>query len=68
MRDSGTREIAFLCGDAEGFPPELPRETSLSEVRTEPLLPYLRDTTLYVSHVPSIMYAWNQGYRSELIA
>ena len=23
LRDSGTREIAFLCGDAEGFPPEL---------------------------------------------
>ncbi len=23
LRDSGTREVAFLCGDAEGFPPEL---------------------------------------------
>ncbi len=23
QRDSGTREIAFLCGDADGFPPEL---------------------------------------------
>lgn len=23
LRDGGTREIAFLCGDAEGFPPEL---------------------------------------------
>jgi 23S rRNA (pseudouridine1915-N3)-methyltransferase len=23
LRDSGTREIAFLCGDAEGFPSEL---------------------------------------------
>ena len=23
LRDNGTREIAFLCGDAEGFPPEL---------------------------------------------
>jgi 23S rRNA (pseudouridine1915-N3)-methyltransferase len=23
LRDSGTREIAFLCGDAEGFPTEL---------------------------------------------
>ncbi len=23
LRDSGTREIAFLCGDAEGFPPAL---------------------------------------------
>ncbi len=23
LRDSGTREIAFLCGGAEGFPPEL---------------------------------------------
>ena len=23
LRDSGTREIAFLCGDADGFPPEL---------------------------------------------
>ena len=23
LRDRGTREAAFLCGDAEGFPPEL---------------------------------------------
>jgi 23S rRNA (pseudouridine1915-N3)-methyltransferase len=23
LRDSGTRELVFLCGDAEGFPPEL---------------------------------------------
>lgn len=23
LRDNGTREIAFLCGDAEGFPSEL---------------------------------------------
>lgn len=23
MRDRGVREIVFLCGDAEGFPPEL---------------------------------------------
>ncbi|HXU20951.1 MAG TPA: 23S rRNA (pseudouridine(1915)-N(3))-methyltransferase RlmH [Verrucomicrobiae bacterium] len=23
LRDSGTREIAFLCGDADGFPPEV---------------------------------------------
>lgn len=23
LRDRGTREIVFLCGDAEGFPPEL---------------------------------------------
>jgi 23S rRNA (pseudouridine1915-N3)-methyltransferase len=23
LHDSGTREVAFLCGDAEGFPPEL---------------------------------------------
>jgi 23S rRNA (pseudouridine1915-N3)-methyltransferase len=24
LRDRGAREIVFLCGDAEGFPPELP--------------------------------------------
>jgi 23S rRNA (pseudouridine1915-N3)-methyltransferase len=23
LRDRGIREVAFLCGDAEGFPPEL---------------------------------------------
>jgi 23S rRNA (pseudouridine1915-N3)-methyltransferase len=23
LRDRGVRELAFLCGDAEGFPPEL---------------------------------------------
>lgn len=23
LRDRGTREIVFLCGDADGFPPEL---------------------------------------------
>jgi 23S rRNA (pseudouridine1915-N3)-methyltransferase len=23
LRDRGTRELVFLCGDAEGFPPEL---------------------------------------------
>lgn len=23
MRDRGVREVVFLCGDAEGFPPEL---------------------------------------------
>jgi len=23
LRDRGTREIVFLCGDAEGFPPDL---------------------------------------------
>jgi 23S rRNA (pseudouridine1915-N3)-methyltransferase len=23
LRDRGTKEIVFLCGDAEGFPPEL---------------------------------------------
>jgi 23S rRNA (pseudouridine1915-N3)-methyltransferase len=23
LRDRGVREVAFLCGDAEGFPPEL---------------------------------------------
>ena len=23
MRDRGTREIVFVCGDADGFPPEL---------------------------------------------
>jgi 23S rRNA (pseudouridine1915-N3)-methyltransferase len=25
LRDRGIREIAFLCGDADGFPPELRR-------------------------------------------
>ncbi|HXW62999.1 MAG TPA: 23S rRNA (pseudouridine(1915)-N(3))-methyltransferase RlmH [Candidatus Acidoferrales bacterium] len=28
LRDRGTREIVFLCGDAEGFPDELRRQTS----------------------------------------
>jgi 23S rRNA (pseudouridine1915-N3)-methyltransferase len=23
LRDRGTREVVFICGDAEGFPPEL---------------------------------------------
>jgi len=23
MRDRGTREVIFVCGDADGFPPEL---------------------------------------------
>jgi 23S rRNA (pseudouridine1915-N3)-methyltransferase len=31
LRDGGTREIAFLCGDAEGFPPEL-RESARHKV------------------------------------
>lgn len=31
LRDGGTREIAFLCGDAEGFPPEL-RENAQHKV------------------------------------
>ena len=31
LRDRGTRELVFLCGDAEGFPPEI-RERATQKI------------------------------------
>jgi 23S rRNA (pseudouridine1915-N3)-methyltransferase len=36
LRDSGTREVAFLCGNAEGFPPEW-RERASERLSLGPL-------------------------------
>ena len=57
LRDSGTRELVFLCGDAEGFPEELRRRAALK----------LSLTPLTLSHELARVVLAEQLYRAFAI-
>ena len=56
-RDGGTRELVFLCGDAEGFPPELRRRAQGK----------LALSTLVLSHELARVVLAEQLYRAFAI-
>lgn len=57
LRDRGTREVVFLCGDAEGFPKEL-RETAKQKISL---------STLTMPHEFARVVLAEQIYRSFTI-